>query len=293
MYHELQDFSRVNPTPYRNIDIFWLICYNKSVDEVSTTTRFMIIKDTLEELGFAEKETLLYLAILELGSATVRELAKKVDLNRTTCYDILALLMKRGLVSKFKKKGKTFFQATDPRRLVSYLDREKEESAKRFEDQKQKLAAVMPEFLSMLAPSSTRPKVQFFEGEKGMREAYEDTLTTKETILAYANIETMYQGLPHFFPEYFSRRAVARIKIRAIFPDDPRSRKQSERNNEELRETRFLPRKEMTFSPEINIYENKILLVSWKEKIAILIESKELAELQKLIFGITWDALSI
>lgn len=252
----------------------------------------MTMKEVLEEIGLGDKESRLYLAILELGSATVRELAKKVDLNRTTCYDVLALLVKRGLVSKFKKKGRTYFQAADPRRLLAYLEREKEEVAKRLDTQKKKVEEVLPEFRSLLAPSATRPKVQFFEGEKGMREAYEDSLTSKETILAYANVQTMYEGLPYFFPEYFSRRAKARIPIRAIFPDNPRSRAQVKHNQEELRETRFLPRQELSFTPEINIYNNKMLIASWKEKVAIIIESRELADLQKLIFGLIWEHLS-
>ena len=47
----------------------------------------------------------------------------------------------------------------------------------------------------------------------------------------------------------------------------------------------------MTFSPEINIYNNKILITSWKEKMAILIESKELADLQRLTFNLLWETL--
>lgn len=58
-----------------------------------------------------------------------------------------------------------------------------------------------------------------------------------------------------------------------------------------MRQTKFLPQESMTFSPEINIYNNKMLIASWKEKMAIIIESKELADLQKLIFNMLWDCL--
>jgi len=58
-----------------------------------------------------------------------------------------------------------------------------------------------------------------------------------------------------------------------------------------MRETRFLPESEMTFSPEVNIYNNKMLIVSWEEKMAIIIESKELVELQKLTFNLLWNIL--
>jgi hypothetical protein len=105
------------------------------------------------------------------------------------------------------------------------------------------------------------------------------------------NAETMHEGLPNFFPEYYKRRAGNKIFIRAIVPRNQITIERTKANQEEMRDTRFLPDEKMTFSPEVNIYNNKILLVSWKEQMAIIIESKELADLQKLTFNLLWDTL--
>ena len=189
--------------------------------------------------------------------------------------------MQRGLISKYKKGASTFFNALDPKHLLNYLERDKEEKIKEIEKQKSKVSELLPQLISLQSLyGKTRPKVQFFEGEKGIREAYEDTLKSKEIILAYANVETMHKGLPNFFPEYYKRRTANKIFIRAIIPRNKLSVERSKVNQEEMRDTRFLPETDMTFSPEINIYNNKILIASWKEKIAIVIESKELADLQ-------------
>lgn len=251
-----------------------------------------MINELLKQLNFSEKETAIYLALLELGSAKAKEISRKTGLNRTTVYDICEALLQKGLISKYKKGASTYFNALDPKHLLTYLDREKEEKAKEIEKQKQKVSSLLPQLISLQNIYSTKPKVQFFEGEKGMREAYEDTLTSKEIILAYANAETMYEGLPNFFPEYYKRRADKKIFIRAIIPQNKLNKERVAHNQEEMRDTRFLPEEEMTFSPEVNIYNNKILIASWKEKMAILIESKELADLQKLIFNLTWNSLS-
>lgn len=251
-----------------------------------------MIKDLLGQLNFSEKETQIYLALLEMGSTKPSVLAKKTGLNRTTVYDICDLLMQKGLVSKYKKGAGTFFNALDPKQLLNYLDREKEEKTKAIEKQKDKVAELLPQLLSMQdIYGATKPKVQFFEGEKGMREAYEDTLTSKEIILAYANPQTMHEGLPEFFPEYYVRRAEKKIFIKAIVPRNEMSLERAQKNQEEMRDTRFLPEGKMTFSPEVNIYNNKMLVASWKEKIAIIIESKELADLQKMTFNLLWDTL--
>lgn len=250
-----------------------------------------MLEKLFKELNFNEKETAVYLALLEVGSAKPKEISRKTGINRTTVYDICESLLHKGLVSKTKKGSSTLFNAFDPKRILNYLDREKEENSKNIEKQKQKVSEIMPQLISLQNIYTSKPKVQFYDGEKGMREAYEDTLTSTETILAYANAETMHEGLPNFFPEYYKRRAGNKIFIKAIVPRNKITIERTKANQEEMRDTRFLPTEEMTFSPEANIYNNKILLVSWKEKMAIIIESKELADLQKLTFNLLWDTL--
>lgn len=251
-----------------------------------------MINKLLKQLNFSDKESSVYLALLELGSGKAQEIAEKSGLNRTTVYDICDGLMQKGLISKYKKGASTYFNALDPKHLLTYLDREKEEKAKEIEKQKTKVNDLLPQLISLQnIYGKTKPRVQFFEGEKGMREAYEDTLKSKEIILAYANVETMHKGLPNFFPEYYKRRTANKIFIRAIIPRNKLSIERSKVNQEEMRDTRFLPETDMTFSPEVNIYNDKILIASWKEKIAIIIESKELADLQKLTFNLLWGTL--
>lgn len=250
-----------------------------------------MLESLFQQLNFSEKESKVYLALMELGSAKAAQVAKKTGLNRTSVYDLLGILLQKGLISQYKKGVATFFSALDPKQLINYLDREKEEAARNIEKQKQKVTELLPQLISLQNIYSTKPKVQFFEGEKGMREAYEDTLSAKEMILAYANVETMHEGLPNFFPEYYKRRAAKKIFIRAIIPQNKLSIERVNVNQGEMRDTRYLPGEEMTFSPEVNIYNNKILVASWKEKMAILIESKELADLQKLMFDLLWRTL--
>lgn len=251
----------------------------------------MLYNQVLEQLGLAASEITVYIALLELDSSSVTDIAKKSGINRTSCYDVLENLLKMGLISKFKKKKKIYFTAGDPRRLINYLDREKEEMAKKIDQKKEQVKEILPELVSKINPQSTKPKVTFYEGEKGMREAYEDTLTSENEILAYANVATMHEGLPEFFPEYYTRRTKAHIAIKAIMPDNAASRDRASKDVSEMRQSTFLKEKDQTFTPEVNIYNDKMLIASWKEKMAIIIESKELADLQRLIYKMLWNSL--
>ncbi len=250
----------------------------------------MIIKK-LKKIGFSDKEAQVYVHLIRLGSQPVSVIAGRAEINRTTAYDIIASLTKRGLVSSTKKSGATYYRAIDPRQLISYLEREKVEHFKKIEKQQKEIEEVLPELLSLENPQSTKPKVTFYEGEKGMRQAYEDTLTSSEDILAYANVEEMHKGLPEFFPEYYHRRAVEKnIHIKAIMPDNKMSVERAKKDKDEKRESALIPKKDYEFTPEINIYDDKVLIASWTEKMAILIKSKEIADFHKKMYELCWKA---
>lgn len=250
-----------------------------------------LLEKALEDIGLSPKEHKVYLELLKIGTGKAGVLAKKTELNRTSVYDVLESLGRKGIISSYRKGSQTYFSATDPHRLLSYLEQEKADTVASIDANKLRLEALLPQFISLQDISPDRPKVQFFEGEKGILEAYEDTLTSRGSILAYANVATMHEGLPNFFPQYYKRRAAKKIFIRGICPQNEITYERHKHDQEEMREIRFLPTVDMTFSPEVNIYNNKMLIASWKEKMAIIIESKELADLQKLAFELVWQSL--
>lgn len=249
-----------------------------------------MLQDLFIELGFSNKEQTVYLALLKLGSAKPHDLVHPTGINRTTIYDLLESLLKKGVVTKFKKQNKFYFQALSPRALLAYIEHEAVEAKKKFEKLSSKLENSMPELMSLQLLETKSPKISFFEGEKGLREAYEDTLSTKGDMLAYTNIEAMTELLPNFLPEYWKSRAKKKLFVRAIFVDNPVSRARSKKNQEELRSTKFFP-KGIDFAPEVKIYGNKTLIALWEERLALVIESKEYSRLQKQIFELLWKIL--
>lgn len=249
-----------------------------------------MLLDTLEKIGFSDKEARIYLQLIRLGAQPASTIANKAGINRTTTYDIIESLTKKGLISTMQKGGTTYFKALDPKELINYLEREKIEHTKKLEKYQQEIEHVLPALISLENPESTKPKVTFYEGEKGMRQAYEDTLTSSEPILAYANVEDMHNGLPDFFPDYYQRRGVEKkIHIKAIMPDNPTSIDRAKKDKSENRESVLIPSDKYDFSPEINIYDDKVLIASWCEKMAIIIKSKEIADLHKKMYSLCWE----
>ena len=65
----------------------------------------------LRDFGLSENEVSVYIALLQGGSDTAANIAKKAKLNRSTTYVQLDTLMNYGLASTFKKGKKTFFSS--------------------------------------------------------------------------------------------------------------------------------------------------------------------------------------
>ena len=99
----------------------------------------------------------------------------------------------------------------------------------------------------------------------------------------------MHKGLKNYFPLYYKRRAGAGISIRAICPKTEVSIERKSHDKEEAREIAFVPSDKYYFSPEINIYDNKVMIASWREKLGIIIESEEIADAMKKIYELSWS----
>lgn len=244
-----------------------------------------MLAEKLEKLGLARKEAQVYLSLLELGPSVVSDIAKKATINRSTTYVLLESLVGQGLVSTSERQGIKIYNPAPPERLVQFI----EESVKKYTELVGVAHGLLPELKSMYVGVGPKPKIQYFEGLEGIKTAYEDTLSSKETIRAYASIENMHKALPDYFPEYYRRRAEKHINIRAIFPDTPEAKERITHNKEETREAALVPSEKYAFSPEINIYDNKIVFMSLLEKFSLIIESQELADALKKAFELSWQ----
>ncbi len=241
------------------------------------------LKKSLEFIGFSKKEVLVYLALLELGKGTVTEISRKAGINRPTGYHVLASLAVKELVRVSGKEPKQEYVAESPDQIEKLLVKK----IKSDEEYICEARKIIPELKSMHNVSD-RPKVMFYEGREGLEKVYEDTLTSHEEILAYATYDDMQNVLPGYFPDYFYRRAKKGISIRAIFPYTNAGIELSKDDEIQKRETAMIPADKYYFSPEINIYDNKVMIASWKEKLGIIIESNEIADAMKKVFELAW-----
>lgn len=240
----------------------------------------------LEKFGLSKKEAQIYVALLELGPSSVAEVSKRSKVSRTNVYHILNSLTNTGLVSLAPADDSTkmVFSAENPSRILQMLRNERDKYERLYSEAE----SLVPELQSIYDKKDGKLKVRFFEGVEGVISAYEDTLTAKTEILASASVEYQHSFFPGYFPAYYHRRTKKGISVRCILADSEDSRRIQKLDETHIRKTLIVPSK-FKISPEINIYDNKVAIMSLKEKFSAIIESQEVAEAFKKLFELAYE----
>ncbi len=237
------------------------------------------IEELLKKAGFLDKEVSIYMTILEMGRGTVAEISRKAGINRSTGYVTLDSLAGRGLVSISGKEPKQEYVAESPEKLLLYLKSE----AKKQETLAREGAELLPELIS-LHKVGDRPRVRFYEGLAGLETVYEDTLSSPGDIYSTSTYEEMHDTLPTYFDTYYQRRAKKNIFIHTFVADTPLARVRKNNDKVEFRDTSLIPADEYPVPTDIEIYGNKVMFASWREKLGVTIESKEIATTLRSVF---------
>ncbi|MBI2639202.1 hypothetical protein HYW83_06485 [Candidatus Peregrinibacteria bacterium] len=242
----------------------------------------MDLAKILQNTGLAEKEAKIYLALLELHESLPSSIARRARVKRPTTYVILEQLQRRGLVSYIKKGKLLYFQALDPHAFL--------------EDQNNKYRALeraLPELISLHAKLSATPQMSIFEGEEGLIKIMEDTLTAKTELLCWADVSLAVNSLRNYYPTYIAKKVKRKIWLRGVFCYDPMAVRFKKRGKEELREIYLIPKEKFPFKNEINIYDDKIAIISHEDQIGVIIQNQNIADTQRSIFELGFEYAKI
>ena len=244
-----------------------------------------MLSTDLMELGLSKKEADVYLAILELGGSYVSLIAKKAGINRVACYHTLGSLVRMGVVSSYTQNNLKYFSVESPQILVA----KQKERYKKAEN-------ILPELLSITNALAYKPKIQYYEGIEGAKNIFEDTLNATDEIVGYTNLAKLPDVLTEeYLKDYAVLKTEKKIKTRMISPKFDEAIKYlgkiyPEEFDRNLIEILFVNPKQFMFEYEINIYGNKVSLVSLNpdELFGMIIESPTYANTQKAIFNLAW-----
>lgn len=236
-------------------------------------------KGFLVEAGLTLREADAYLSLLQLGDATVAEIARKTKENRTHLYDTLHSLMKAGLASYVIKDRRKYFQAAKPEKLFDYL-KEKEELVKSHLEE-----------LRELARSALKlPLVEVYEGAEGIKTILEEVLREGKEWLCLGSTGRSPEILPFFLEHFHKQRQKQKLPLRVIYNDDALGRERGKIvSQQKYVSVRYMPK---TSPATTYIYGFNVVIIVWiKDKlVATRIEDKDVADSYKSYFEVLWKS---
>lgn len=237
--------------------------------------------ERLQKFGLNESQAAAYLTLVQYGKLTPPRLAELTGETRTNAYMLLDQLETMGLAAKDEKYGKRMYRPQHPAALEELVKGQRQEALER----ENELNSAMPELLSYFYTYSEQPGVRFFQGTEGLKEIYEDTLSTGEDIYflrAQVEIETLGS---EFFERYKQRRAEHGITTYAFTQYSEEGKKNAPMDEQNKMVRTWLHPEEYTAPVEMNTYGDKVAFISFGEELmGVIVESPQIAEGMRQVF---------
>ncbi len=250
----------------------------------------MQIEVILKNFGLSEKEIAVYLALIELGPSSVREISAKSKVNRGTSYDILKALMDMGIVSYYNKESKQYFIAEPPEKLLAAIDQKKEG----LDEVRGHIEQSLPLIKTLFEKQGGKPAVKLYEGGQGIKLILEDVLQevaklqNKEYSLYSSSTVKDRKNVYEAMPDFSKKRIAKKISVKIISLGEGGQlagldeRKQMPTGGKDIKSTHEI------------IYAGKVAHLGLDEKenpVGVVIQNEAIYETQKLIFEFNWEKL--
>lgn len=245
-------------------------------------------KKIFTNLGFSDKQSIVYISLLELGEAKMTHIARHAKLKRPTVYLVIEELIHIGLVSVIEKGKKKIYSAVHPNRISEILD-----------SRKQQYQELLPNLLARYGSIRGKPKIQMLEGMSGLRQAYQEAYSLltegKNEGLWFGDISFIAEQFPQILKEYdLVLGKLKKYRIRDITVGGEKGREwvqKMEKYPNPQYQIRYYNDNQKCGMTDQLIVGNKIIMFSTSktELFTLIIESEELAKTQTFLFNILWD----
>lgn len=244
------------------------------------------ILDSLIEFGLEENQARVYIASLSLGATTVLKLSKHSEIKRTTVYEVVDALERKGLMKKEVHGFKTLYSPEHPERLESTL-----------ESKRTLLSRLLPALEGKYHLKGTESSIKYYEGLTAIKNLYDDILKDlkpKDFYYAVSNTaewESIEED--YFMKNHVEKRVNLGLKINLLFVDSDAAQKrvQFQRNFNE--EVRLLP-KDADIHVDMVITPKKLVIFQLHEpRVALVVENQSMINVQKELFELLWKSSAV
>ena len=251
------------------------------------------ILDYLEQLDLSDLEAKLYLALLDSGPISVRDLAEVTKIKRTTAYFHIDLLVEKGLVIRVVNGSKKQIAPAQPEDGLQSLVEKKLQSAEMARDELSDILTTINTTLPQ-GEKITDAEIQYYVGINNIRKIYAEALDSGE-LRSYVRLvegESILSDNVAFFTNAF--KSNKDLKVREIFYNTSFAKEESlkEVSKNNNYSYKFMP-KELNFtSGDTLIYDGKVAIINYKGKASsVVLHSNDYYSNSNELSDIIWKML--
>lgn len=172
----------------------------------------------LEQLGLTRNESLVYLTLLQIGTAKTGEILTKSRLNSGKIYEILEALKAKGLASESLINNTRQFAAAPPAQLRWYVQRKKEGIA-----EEERIAETLIGRLEKTrADNPSGTKAVTYVGPRAIQTAADEALAAMkpgEEILAMGVTQHKGKQYNDFWKRWSAKRIAKKVVAKHLFSE--------------------------------------------------------------------------
>jgi len=242
----------------------------------------MDLQSAIQNLGLTEKESKVYLALLQSGQSTAYQIAKRSGLKKPTTYVILDGLIERGAVRKIMKPKAMQYEATDPVDLFVVA-----------RSRVQQAESALPELRALAKSDNKIVQATYYEGLQGIKDMYDflmGEMQGKEYVGFYAHEKDTPPELTKYWGDLNQELIQKKIKRRAVTPIDETTQQyiKNQALPKEFAEIKGISKKIYNSNISIEVYNQYTQIISHRYEQGILIRNPDIADTLKQIFEIVW-----
>src|SRR3989344_4759053 len=236
-----------------------------------------------KNLGLNTKAAKIYLAALELGEASVQQLAQKSKIKRTTLYYILDELVESGVLVCTKVGKKIYYVPEQPATLLKNA----KEKISNFEESLQLLE-------EKVGYIKNKPRVYFLYGSAGFKEAWDIILNTKEKeyrIITQGENFLDYVKEKYIIDEIITKKKNLGVRSKQLISDSPYARKIIAKDVRENRVSKILsPIYKLPFTEIIT--ESVVAFISPRfNNMIFIVENDSFSRTRRSVFEILCNSI--
>lgn len=253
-----------------------------------------MLLEHLSRLGFTEKETAIYLALLQHGKTSPTELSKITRISRPTVYSVAKELVKKGVLVEDLGSPTLLLIAKNPEDFMTVINREQ----KKLDEKKRIVEETISELKKIAHHEKySVPKIVFIPEEEFQNYLLKQTPLWNESILSRDNIfwgfqdHTLVEHYKDYIDWYWQKSAPPKLLLH-LLSNESRIEELMKHNPYPRRNIRFW-KPDNEFSASTWVCGDYVVMLYTKSRPHYLVEihDRVFAENLRLIFKGIWEIL--